>query len=77
MSRTIQIRNVPEAVHDRLKTRAGRAGKSLSAFLREEISRLAGMPTPEEMQRRLRSRDRVKLTEAASVVIRAQRGPLP
>ena len=33
MKKTIQIRNVPEALHRKLKSRAALEGKSLSGYL--------------------------------------------
>ena len=49
----IQIRNVPEALHRRLKSRAALEGKSLSDYLLGELSRIAEWPTAEEMRQRL------------------------
>ena len=37
MSVMIQIRNVPEALHRRLKARAALGGRSLSEYLLDEI----------------------------------------
>jgi plasmid stability protein len=42
MAATIHIRNVPDALHRRLKSRAALAGKSLSDYLLEEIQFVAG-----------------------------------
>ena len=52
----IQIRNVPEALHRRLKARAAMAGLSLSDMLLREVTRVANTPTMEEMRARLASR---------------------
>ena len=41
MSGMIQIRNVPDALHRRLKSRAALAGMSLSDYLLNEIRELA------------------------------------
>jgi len=60
MSKNIQIRNVPEAVHRRLKLRAAESGMSLSEHLLAEITRIADLPTRAEMRERLRSRTEVK-----------------
>lgn len=73
MATTVQIRNVPEGVHKRLKARAAEAGMSLSEYLLGEIARFAALPTREEMRARLRSRARVKLTESAAKMIRRER----
>jgi plasmid stability protein len=44
MSRSIQIRNVPDGVHRTLRTRAAAAGVSLSDYLLAEITRVAERP---------------------------------
>jgi len=77
MSVMIQIRNVPEDLHRRLKARAAMAGMSLSDYLLKEISAVAERPTMEEMRQRLASRSRVETGESAADAIRAIRGPLP
>jgi len=41
MSKTIQIRNVPDALHRRLKARAAKADMSLSSYLLTETKELA------------------------------------
>ena len=66
----IQIRNVPEALHRRLKSRAAVAGRSLSDYLLAEIERVASLPTREEMLERIHRRSRVTLTVPAADVIR-------
>jgi len=76
MAKTIQIRNVPEAVHEKLKVRAAQAGRSLSDLLLAEITLFAELPTPEEMRERLRSRQPVKLPESAAAAVRRERGPI-
>lgn len=76
MSKMIQIRNVPDEVHRILKVRAAEAGMSLSDYLREEVIRRASIPTAEELIRRVRSRERVELTESPAEIIRQIRGPL-
>ena len=44
MGRNIQIRDVPDEVHRVLATRAASAGMSLTAYLRAELTRVAGRP---------------------------------
>jgi antitoxin FitA len=46
MSKMIQIRNVPDGLYRRLKSKATSQGLSLSDFLRREIERLPEQPTP-------------------------------
>jgi antitoxin FitA len=73
MSKMIQIRNVPDALHRKLKARAAVAGKSLSDYLLAEIERVAALPTREEMLARIHGRSRVELKVPAADVIRRER----
>lgn len=73
MSKMIQIRNVPDALHRKLKARAAMQGKSLSDYLLAEIGRIASLPTRDEMLARLHARSRVKLRTPAAEVIRRDR----
>ncbi len=77
MSKMIQIRNVPDEVHQALKVRAAKEGLSLSDFLRREVTRVAGTLTLMEAIERARSRGPVELDEDPVVTIRKLRGPLP
>lgn len=51
MATMIQIRNVPDELHRRLKSCAALAGMSLSDYLLNEIRRVAERPTLEECVR--------------------------
>ena len=73
MSKMIQIRNVPDGLHRKLKARAAVAGQSLSDYLLSEIDRIAALPTREEMLARIHSRSRVVLTTPSADVIRGER----
>ncbi len=73
MSKMIQIRNVPDAVHRKVKARAAQSGMTLSDYLRIEIERIAALPTREEMLVRLHGRARVQLRTPASEIIRKER----
>jgi len=55
---TLYIREVPESVAETLKERAAAQGKSLSAYVGAELTRIAERPTNEEIAARLRARDR-------------------
>jgi plasmid stability protein len=69
----IQIRNVPDEVHRKLKIRAIREGVTLSELLAREARRLAEQPTLEEMRERLLSRPRFKPAVPPAEVVRAER----
>ncbi len=73
MSRMVQIRNVPDELHRKLKARAATQGRSLSDYLLGEMARIAALPTREEMLARLHGRSRVKLSTPAARIIRAER----
>ena len=73
MPKMVQIRNVPDALHRKLKSRAADSGHTLSDFLLAELERLAARPTRDEMLTRLHSRRRVTLKTPAAVVIREER----
>ena len=45
---TIQVRELPEESYEVLRRRARRAGKSLQAYMRDQLVELAGRPTKEE-----------------------------
>jgi plasmid stability protein len=69
----IQIRNVPDLLHRRLKARAALAGMSLSDYLLSEIRELAERPTLEELRGRLERRSPVTTSVAPADAVRAER----
>ncbi len=73
MSVMIQIRNVPDALHRRLKSRAALAGMSLSDYLLNELREMAERPTLDELRARLHSRSRTTLTLEPAAAVRAER----
>jgi plasmid stability protein len=73
MSKMIQLRHVPDALHRRLKARAALAGLSLSDFLVREVRKIAEQPTPEEMQERLNRRVPYAGSISPTALIRAER----
>ena len=70
MSKMIQLRNVPDALHRGLKARAAMAGMSLSDYLMLEIKEIANLPTMDDWLDELATREPVKLREPAAVTIR-------
>jgi antitoxin FitA len=73
MSKMVQIRHVPDALHRKLKIRAAEAGMTLSDYLRVEMERVAALPTREEMLARLHGRSRTKLKTPAAQIVRRDR----
>lgn len=73
MSRMVQIRNVPDDLHNRLKARAALEGMTLSDYLLREVERAAARPTLKEIAERLRSRRRVSSRVPPDRAVRAER----
>ena len=72
MSKTIQIRNVPDGVHREAKARAARAGLSLSDFLLRELERALSDPPVEDVLARIAARERPRLAESPAQIIRRE-----
>ncbi len=73
MTAMIQIRNVPDALHRRLKSRAALAGMSLSDYLMNEIRQVAERPTLDELRARLERRPEVTPSVTPTQAVRAER----
>lgn len=56
MAVQITIRNVPDEVRDELAARAARSGRSMEAFLREALERIAARPSPDQWVAQVRKR---------------------
>jgi plasmid stability protein len=69
----IQIRNVPDALHRRLKSRAALAGMSLSDYLLSEIREIAERPTLAELRARLERRSAITPSVAPAEAVRSER----
>jgi plasmid stability protein len=73
MPKMIQIRNVPDDLHKRLKVRAAQTGLSLSDYLKQELVRVAETPTLEELLDRTSRRPPLDLGERIEDAVRAER----
>ena len=73
MSTMIQIRNVPDALHRKLKARAAPAGMSLSDFLLAELREVAARPTVDELRERIARRASVAPSMPAAEAVRRER----
>jgi plasmid stability protein len=69
----IQIRNVPDDMHRKLKSRAAMAGMSLSEYLMAELRLVAERPTLAEMRARLAERMPVYPSISPAEILRAER----
>jgi antitoxin FitA len=77
MSKMIQLRNVPDALHRSLKSRAALAGMSLSDYLLAEIKEIEQRPTLLELRERLHQRDRVSTSLDSARLVREERDHPP
>ena len=73
MTRTIQIRNVPEEVHRVLRRRAADAGQSLSDYLLDELVRVAERPLVADVLARAAARHGGAPTEEIVAAVRSGR----
>ena len=73
MSKMIQLRNVPDALHRKLKARAALEGKALSDYLVDEVRRVAERPTIAELRERLHHRQAVKPRVSPEKAVREER----
>ena len=73
MSKMIQLRNVPDALHRTVKARAATAGMSLSDYLLAEVRKMAERPTLDELRERLHRREPVRTAVSAARAVRAER----
>ena len=64
----VQVRDVPDDVHRKLKSRAALAGQSLNAFLLERMSEMARVPTVPELAERIRRREPYSGPSSADVI---------
>lgn len=73
MSTMIQIRNVPDALHRSLKSRAALESMSLSDYLLAELRRMAERPTVAELRERLAQRPAATPKISPEQAVRAER----
>lgn len=73
MAKTIQLRNVPDALHRQLKARAALEGLSLSDFLIREARQIAARPTLGEIRARLEALPPLELRTSPTRALREER----
>ena len=73
MSKMIQLRNVPDALHSQLRTRAALAGMSLSDYLQGELARMTQQLTVAEVRQRLEALEPVLVSESSAAILRRAR----
>lgn len=73
MTKMIQLRNVPDSLHRKLKARAALEGLSLSDYLLAELRRYGERPTLREVRDRLSRRRPVHTTVSPADAVREDR----
>jgi antitoxin FitA len=73
MSKMIQLRHVPDAVHRKLKARAAMKGMSLSDYLVREVTQLTEQPTMQEVLSEIRKLSPIEWREPVAETIRRMR----
>lgn len=73
MTKMIQIRNVPDELHRKLKVRAAQEGMTLSDYLLSEVEQIAEKPTLRELMEKLSHDEPVEVDEPPEVTIRRMR----
>lgn len=69
----IQIRNVPDELHQALKIRAAKEGTTMSELILRELPRVANRPSLEEIMERIRARKPVEGLGSGADLVRAVR----
>jgi antitoxin FitA len=64
----VQIRDVPQDVHRRLKAQAAMSGQSLNEFLLARMTDIANVPTVTEVAERVRARSPYHGPSSAEVI---------
>jgi antitoxin FitA len=73
MSKMIQVRNVPDRLHRKLKSRAASEGISLSDFVLREMEHAAERPTLKELAERIAKLPPVKYKRSPAEILREER----
>lgn len=73
MHTMIQIRNVPESLHRRLKARAAMEGLSMSRYIMREVEKALERPSRQELLDAIRSQPEVVLNPSPAEILREER----
>jgi plasmid stability protein len=73
MAKMIQMRNVPDELHRKLKARAAMAGMTLSDYLMREVRYIAEKPTMEEILKRIEAAGPVITSITSAQAVREER----
>lgn len=73
MSKMLQVRNIPDELHRRLKSRAALAGTSMSDYVLREIRQSLEKPTREELFNRIAQLPPIEPDPLPSEILRKAR----
>lgn len=73
MPKMIQVRNVPDRLHQELRRRAEERGQTLTDYIQQIRERETARPPREEVFERIRRRPRTDLRTSAASLIREER----
>lgn len=73
MNKHVQIRELPEAVHTKLKIRAAAEGISMSDYLKRLIEQDLKRPSWDEIEARMARMKPVTLSESTADMVRRER----
>ena len=73
MNKHVQIREIPEETHRKLKARAASEGLSMSDYLKRLIERDLKRPRWDEIDARMRKMGPIDLPESTGAMIRRER----
>ncbi|NKC15134.1 MAG: toxin-antitoxin system HicB family antitoxin [Gammaproteobacteria bacterium] len=73
MSTLLQVRNIPEELHRRLKARAALEGLSMAQFVIREIERALQRPTRQMVLEAIERQPATMLDEAPAEAVRQER----
>jgi plasmid stability protein len=65
---SVQIRNVPDTVHQRLKVKAAQSGRSLNEYLLAQLEHVATRPELTDLAERIRARDSYEIPSRENVL---------
>jgi plasmid stability protein len=63
----VQVRDVPDEVHEALVRRAKQAGQSLQQYLTAQLAAIAATPTIDEMLARIERRPKGRLSASSAI----------
>jgi plasmid stability protein len=73
MSTMVQLRNVPDDVHRKLKARAAGEGLTMSDYVLREVRKALERPTRDELLARLSARPVRRLRPSPTAILRRER----